>query len=193
MTRFIKNTVCSLTVLLFSISATARLYGGVSGGGGHIIHTDSLDQIQNREMIEHMILSSQPELKKYIHTKKLQFDKGVLNTQNKMIYAKLFRKSINGTKTKVSEVLEHTRLIVKENEPCLTPENDFVDGSFSSGEKNSICISAERFSKKVSYPHVKSESVALMLHEIGELAGLSEAEAVLIQSQAVAELSTPVK
>lgn len=174
--------VCFLAFLtLGSLNVSA---GGISGGGGTVINPDKPTKTQNPEVIEHVISNSKPQFYAYVQKKYQDFLAGRLSPVENDLYAKLF----SSNSQDLNSVMKKYSVYVDDKSPCYSSDRTPVDGSIYSSVPNSVCISAVAFAEKVDYPQVTKQSIALMLHEYGEVSGLSEDDAVTLQKSALVDL-----
>ena len=101
----------------------------------------------------------------------------------KSIYTKLFENS----KRDLLHVADHIDIHIEDAGPCLTFEGLPVDGSINS-KPGTVCVSAKTFSEKVSYEDTSRQAIALSLHELSEIVGLTETEAVQLQVEVLKDL-----
>lgn len=186
-TTTILSLMISLNFCQLLQASPIHKMGGVSGGGGNTIVTEPVLNYQDPEHVEHIILQSKTMLYKYVQAKKYSYTMNEMNESQKKLYDRLF--IINGDKkTKIENLVDTVSLNVKDDKPCFTLDKIEVDGSIYSDKPRSICISAKRISKKIQMMQLEDQAVALMMHEMSELAGANEDEAVMIQKNALIDL-----
>ncbi|GIL17947.1 MAG: hypothetical protein FMNOHCHN_03599 [Ignavibacteriaceae bacterium] len=184
----ILNFVFAL-VLLLSISQVAladsgsRLMGGVSGGGGNVINPMPPERNLDPEVAEDIIENSVAHVQTYLADLERTHRSPNSDTELKQLYKKIF----DGPQS-IHRVVQQVEPKVEETRPCYDAQAKPVDGSIYSRKRNTICISAYTLSQKVHEAEIQDQSIALMLHEYGELVGLSEDEAVLLQKKALEDL-----
>lgn len=157
--------------------------GGVSGGGGNILAPKTPLAPVDPEVAEHLVYRSYGLFRIYIQEKQAAFNEGRLPTQEQALFAPIFT-----SPERVIEVLRNVRVHVADHRPCRDAQSQPVDGSTLSQEPNSICISAFNIARKTELDDIPPQSAALMVHEYGELLGLSEDQAVQVQGAALQEL-----
>lgn len=172
----------SLLILITVIPAWS-FEGGVSGGGGNTISPRAPSYPVDPETAEHMIYQARGVLRNYLMTKKQAYLVGALPIEQMAAFAPVF-----SAKQKVEDTIENAQLHVSDRHACKDKNDKPVDGSTITPTPNSICISAYNIAHKVDISDITPQSAALMLHEYGELVGLSEDQAVKIQSAALSEL-----
>lgn len=172
----------SLLVLMTTLSAGAR-EGGVSGGGGNMLSPKAPNHPVNTEIAEHLILEARYVLVKYIHEKKVAFQTGTLSSEQMDVFEPVLNSARN-----FEDTIRTARLHINEKHSCWDENRQPVDGSTITPTPNSICISAHSIANKADISDITPQSVALMLHEYSELVGLSEDQAVKVQSATLSEL-----
>lgn len=176
----------SLLILMTTFTAWPR-EGGVSGGGGNLLSPKAPSRPVNSETAEHMILQARNVLKKYIHEKKYAFQSGALSPADMNAFEPVFNADLN-----VEDTIRSARLHINEKHSCWDENHQAVDGSTITPTPYSICISAHNIANKADISDITPQSAALMLHEYSELVGLSEDQAVKLQTAALVELREKV-
>lgn len=179
----------TLVVLLFTISLNlpsmaANREGGVSGGGGNVIRPTPPNYPQNTEHVEHTVKASLQYTQIFLENKAISFQHNQIPSDAYEIYAKIFQNEKN-----IFSILQTVRPRVEEHQPCFDFNSKPVDASIAAAKPNSFCVSAYSLAKKVIHTEIPIQSAALMAHEYSEILGLSESEAVRIQSDAIDELN----
>ena len=77
---------------------------------------------------------------------------------------------------------------VTDDKPCFDYAGNNVDGSLVSDRPGTFCISAFNIASKVHPLELDAQSTALMIHEISEVLGFNEVEAVEFQTQVYFDL-----
>jgi len=88
----------------------------------------------------------------------------------------------------IESVMTEVRMYVKDHSTCRDADQKPVDGSIVNPVPDSICISAFNIANKTDAADIPPQSTALILHEYGELIGLTEAQAVMLQTLVLEEL-----
>ncbi|WP_413291174.1 hypothetical protein [Bdellovibrio sp. HCB337] len=142
--------------------------GGMDGGGGGTLPAYPVSASEVREFAEmaksklYYLLNGYEDPDAHLSTIPLQ-------------------KKLFGGPRKAQEVLNDLRLEVRENAPCLTSNGTEVDASIHALKPNTICLSADRISKKIDKAMVEREVLALLMHEVAHFMGADEAEATELQ------------
>jgi hypothetical protein len=157
--------------------------GGVSGGGGNIIAPKAPQYPVDPETAEHMVYHSHDLLKNYVAHKKSAFKNNQLSVQQRQVFAPIFN-----SPQSIESVIKNVRLDVEDDEACWDTQHQAVDGSTITRDHNSICISAYNLANKTEESDIPPQAAALMLHEYSELIGLSEDQAVRVQTIVLSEL-----
>jgi hypothetical protein len=92
-------------------------------------------------------------------------------------FAKLFAQPQS-----VFAVIEQVWPSVRDSRPCYDSAQNPVDGSVANFHEGTFCISAYSIAQKVHRKEIPAQSAALLMHEYSELVGLTESEAVSLQS-----------
>lgn len=175
----------TLIISVCSVNGFAKTIGGVSGGGGFVINPVRPTAPQSPERIEDMIKASKKITIQYIQQKKNQFHADQMQGHEKNLYDQL----LHAPTKNIEHVLANYKVHVEDEDPCFTSDNQPVDGSIHSEKPNSICISALTFAEKVHEDTVHVQAAALILHEMSEVVGLSDEDAVHIQTIALMEMN----
>ncbi len=169
---------------LISVSSFAKIDGGISGGGGYVINPIRPSYPQSTEVIEDMIKESKKLVVLYVQQKKNQFHADQMGGHEKRLYDQL----LNSSQKNIDQVLAYYSVHVEDENPCYTSDKVPVDGSIFSEKPNSICISAHTFAEKVHAATVHVQAAALILHEMSEVVGLSDEDAIRLQKIALNEI-----
>lgn len=181
-TRLFLKTIALIG--LVSLTSFAKLDGGISGGGGYVINPVRPSHPQSTEVIEDMIKESKVLVVQYIQQKKNQFLADQMGGHEKRLYDQL----LNSPQKNIDHVLTYYKVHVEDENPCYTSDKVPVDGSIFSEKPNSICISAHTFAEKVHTDTVHVQAAALILHEMSEVVGLSDEDAIRLQKIALSEI-----
>lgn len=177
----------TITIIgLMSLTSFAKIDGGISGGGGYVINPIRPSYPQSTEVIEDMIKESKTFVVQYIQQKKNQFHADQMGGHEKRLYDQL----LNSPQKNIDHVLANYKVHVEDEDPCYTSDRVPVDGSIFSEKPNSICISAHTFAEKVHASTVHIQAAALILHEMSEVVGLSDDDAIRLQKIALNEMKT---
>ncbi len=168
---------------VFAINVFAKA-GGVSGGGGFVINPLRPTQPQSAQDIEQIIKNSKSIVSKYIQTKKMQLKQNTMSGHEQRIYDQL----LNSQKNNLEDVVKKYNVHIEDEAPCYTSDHIAVDGSIFAETANSICISSATIAEKVHPSEVSKQAAALMLHEMIEVAGLEDADAIHLQKIALDEI-----
>jgi hypothetical protein len=174
----------SLFILLLSVSPAYALFqGGVSGGGGNLISPLAPNKPGAPSVAANIIYSSKAKLENYVQQKRRQFELNQLSDSQRQAFAPIFN-----SKQSIEKLMKNVQVRIADQHSCWDPDRGDVDGSTVSSTANTICISAYRFAKEDAVADMAPQSVALMLHEYGELVGLNEDQAIQAQAAALQEL-----
>ena len=160
-------------VTIVSLSSFALGNGGVSngavsGGGGGTLPANPVSIFD----IERIIKDSKQDLR--LHIKKLQ------SFVTPRLASSAETKVFLGAKT-LFEVLEETGVEIRYYESCRDAQGNEVDGSIYAKEQSDICISAQRIAPKLIAERARTETLALIIHELSHKLGTTEDEAVELQ------------
>ncbi len=147
--------------------------GGISGGGGGTLPATPA----SRYDIARALQLARGDLRIFL--------RGWEN--DKFSSSDLHKKMFGGTPNLLT-VLESTDLEVADTKPCFDHEGLPVDGSIYASFPGTICISSFTIAPKLSPEQVRTEVLALVIHELSHLVGADEKEAVELQKRAVAQL-----
>lgn len=158
--------------LLGASSAWAGLvgHGGVTGGGGNSRTSGFL----SIEEVSAYIIKSKTDV---LLASRL-VGHLYLGHQDKFpaSFAKVF-----GQPEIIETALDQLKIRIKTGGPCYGSDGSFNDGWFDPAVPNEICISAQSLASKVPASEVKSQTMALILHEVSHSLGLNEADATALQ------------
>jgi len=177
------NSILVVAILLAFSGSVSAFAGGVSGGGGFVINPLAPQYPQNLEYTKRLIHKSTHDLEDFVLWKKNKWKQEGVPAEMKSIYTKLFENS----KRDLLHVADHIDIHIEDAGPCLTFEGLPVDGSINS-KPGTVCVSAKTFSEKVSYEDTSRQAIALSLHELSEIVGLTETEAVQLQVEVLKDL-----
>lgn len=176
-----------LTTLLLLISFTAErsnaLMGGISGGGGNVLFPTPPSDPMDPESTQHLIRGLKTDVVNYVATKENSFREGSLSAVERPAFAALFE-----LQPGVAQRVSVLGMKVEDDDPCFDFSHQEVDGSTIRPGSDRICISALRIAKKVDKSEIKAQSMALMIHEYGEILGLTEEQATHLQQTVLKEL-----
>ncbi|AZZ36384.1 hypothetical protein CIK05_06120 [Bdellovibrio sp. qaytius] len=178
-----KTIIHSALVILISILSLSMTSGGVSGGGGNLISPKKPKVSVKPEAVKKLVFTAHSNLTNYIAEKFIAFKNNQLSAEDQKTFAPVFTANKN-----IEDVIQNVQIQVLIWESCRDEKNLPVDGSTITSAPNSICISAFNISRKVDMTEISSQATALMLHEYSELVGLSELQAVRLQTAALNDL-----
>jgi hypothetical protein len=163
-------------VLWLLIGSTA-FAGGVSGGGGNTKPAHPVDA----DMVRFAIANSRLYVTTYFNSLEANW-KYSSGGKHDPLLDKLF-----GGPTQVTDWALRWPVRLEENGPCLDPGGNPVDGS-AKMDPPEVCLSVPRLVEKLSRESLRSEIIALVLHEFTHLVGATEAEAEQTQNEAIDRL-----
>ena len=88
----------------------------------------------------------------------------------------------------ILKMLDSVKIEERKHQPCRTENGTPVDGSIYASKKGSICISSYRLGRSLVSENAHSQTLALVAHEFGHLAGMDESHAQALQTYVLAEL-----
>lgn len=179
----ISKTIMMMSATVVMLSSASALAGGVSGGGGFVIDPLSPQLPQDIEYSKSLIQKSTHDLEDFVLWKKNKWKREGVPAEMKSIYSKLFENS----KRSLLHIADRIEIHIEDSGPCLTYDGIPVDGSINS-KPGTVCVSAKTFSEKVSYEDTSRQAIALSLHELSEIVGLNEFEAVQLQIEVLKDL-----
>jgi hypothetical protein len=156
--------------------------GGVSGGGGNLLHPIQPREPMPTSEVFHEIESMQGRLVVYFEGKLEEFREGELPVEERELFGSLFRLERN-----VIDLAASTSLLFNSDAPCMDLSESPVDASTVSLRANSICVSSFSISHRVDPKILGAESAAILAHEFSELAGFDESQAVRLQAAVFAD------
>jgi hypothetical protein len=171
-----------LSIVFYSYTAMAD--GGVSGGGGNLISPLPPKQYQDAREIRHIIKGSKSLLLKFIEAKYALYESGSMDDQSLDLYSVIF----NSKEYNFRNMCQDIQMEIQLDRPCFDGEGNAFDGSTFGLKESSICISAFTIAKKCDRSEVPLQSTALIFHEFSEKAGLSDDDAIVLQTQVLKEL-----
>lgn len=157
--------------------------GGVSGGGGNLLEARTPLKPIHPEVAEKIVHDSYAVFLTYIGQKRKDYFSKKLSPEQQVAFAPIFEAA-----QEIEAMARNRRMQVDDHSPCWDSNHRPVDGSTLSRLPNSICISAFTIAQKSEVNDIAPQSAALMLHEYGELVGLTETEAVGAQIEALKDL-----
>lgn len=165
-----KKILSGLLLLSAQTVIAAGNIGGMDGGGGGTLPAQPVSTYKVQEIVS----ESKSKLLFLFNDYEMRLKYGVSTP----VISKLFL----GPK-KVQEVLKGLRVEVRMDRPCLTSLGTPVDGSIYGVKPNTICLSADRISKKVDQAVAEREILALLAHEVSHFMGADESEATQLQKE----------
>jgi hypothetical protein len=163
--------------------ASSALAGGMSAGGGNLIHPIPPTDFVPPHIVAGMIVKSQQRLVDYLTAKKVAFTNDQLDQVQRSAWSPIFT-----SEKDILYFVSTFRPLILERESCHDSNNNDVDGSVWSLTPDTVCISALNISKKAAANDIPPQATALLLHEYSELIGLSDEQAIQAQSAALNEL-----
>ncbi|MBC7538663.1 MAG: hypothetical protein H7281_07570 [Bacteriovorax sp.] len=173
-----------LAALTYILSLSAHAAGGVSGGGGNLISPIVPLEKQDPREIRHIIRGSKDLLKNFVDAKYALYLSGSMDFQSLRLYSALFADS----KHNLHEVMEKITIDIPLDKPCYDNQGQSFDGSTVDQTSYSICISAFNIAQKCDENQVPLQATALIFHEFSEVAGLSDEDAITLQTEVLNEL-----
>ena len=146
--------------------------GGIEGGGGGTLIANAVGKYRIHQIVKD-------------HKTDLRL---ILKTLSNVAYGQTATKLYGGPKT-IIDILDEVDIEVLDDRPCLDSAGTEVDGSIHASRPNMICISAFTIAPKVIEERVKTEVLALLIHELSHFLGTTEVEARDFQSWAASLLS----
>jgi hypothetical protein len=157
--------------------------GGISGGGGNVISPTAPHHFQDPYDVQEEVISSKALLKRFIQAKHDLFLVNNMGQEDKRIYSVLFEDNSHG----ILESMIYVPLHIPVYEPCYDLEGKSYDGASVNAETHSVCVSAFNLALKVDKSEIAIQAAALILHELSEVAGLSDDDAIYLQNQLIKE------
>jgi hypothetical protein len=164
----------TLPVLLAFTQAHA---GGITGGGGGVTNPDP---IQPQLIVSLVQNQTKPVLLSWLNSKEEKFQQLDPAEQATSPYRKLFAQSPN-----IFEVMETAGIDLELHQPCYDANREARDGSVHSRTPGYVCLSPFTMAPKLDESNYAPETMALVLHELTHKLGTTEAEATLIQKEAL--------
>lgn len=166
-------------VFIFSNLALAEISrgtapGAVSGGGGGTTTPEPSNPIWVSEYIRSY---AGPILKMYFNKEESYFKNLSDSEKSESPYLKLY----SDTDKNIFKILETVKIEIRTSEPCYDIDGTATDGSIYAAQPDAICISAYRIASKVNSRYLATETLALVVHELSHLSGVTEDEARAIQ------------
>lgn len=168
-----------LIILLFTLLPKfAYSFGGISGGGGDLIFPKFPSQTQSVEKTKTIILNSKKNLNNFLIYKYTLYVNNKMETNEAQLYSKVFKNSDKN----IFETFDSLIIRIPKYSSCFDLNGKNYDGSTISIDKNIICISAFNLAIKSDYLEMNNQSAALIFHELAEILGLSDQEAIQLQN-----------
>ena len=161
-----------ILISLLTVTSLANASGGVSGGGGGTLPSNPV----STGFIEDVIKEAKRDLRLFVKYKLRMYNDQNPQPDEKKLY---------GGKITMWNVLENTKIELREKTPCYDANKKEVDGSIHSSKKEHICISSFRIAPKLIKQNARIETLALIIHELAHLLGADEKEATEAQRMAV--------
>lgn len=171
------NLLQKILTLLIFIPALAMADGAVSGGGGGVTNPNPADP---EWVIMAAHLYGGKVIESWLNKEKINFEDLSLLEQQQSKFYKVFRHPNN-----VFDLLKKVKVEVKMSAPCLDQAGLAHDGSVSASRPNTICLSAFSMAPKLNQYNVNEETMALLVHELAHVLGMSENEAISLQLDAL--------
>ena len=162
----------------FTLFAESGSASGVSGGGGNVMYPVDPREPASPEEVRRELAKAKPKVAEYLHAKKDLYRRGQLPAEERAVLGVLFLGDRH-----VVKAARKTALEIANDQPCFDGERNPVDGSIHAGRDGAICLSALTISRRVERQDVPAQSAALIAHEITEVVGLGEDEAVRVQAK----------
>jgi hypothetical protein len=170
----------SLLSVLLPLTSFA---GGFSGGGGNVIAPVEISSPPSTDWVEQIVLNSKAPLADYLAEKQNAFREGRLDARQIEAFRPVFNSKIG-----IDRIISKIGVAVEKSRPCFDREHKSFDGSTFGAKANTVCISASSIARRVPINQIDTQSIALLLHEYSEMAELSDAQAVRVQTIAFEEL-----
>lgn len=152
--------------------------GGMSAGGGNFLLTIAPENPGPVALAQSIANEAHGNLADYLRAKKQAWLAHSLPAQQQEAFAPLF-----SSQQDVLTIVASRQVDVEAQDSCWDANRDQVDGSIFAKNAHAVCLSARNLSLKSITADYYPQSLALLGHEFGELAGLSEDQAVLLQKQ----------
>jgi hypothetical protein len=160
--------------ILATLAPLAALAGGVTGGGGNTHPAQPVTAAEVKESIR----GARLYVAAYLNHLELEKNEAALWQAQPLVPGKLF-----GPSPTLDRVLNLPIRIVEDG-PCLDPAGTAMDGSATLSPPE-VCLSVPRIQEKLSREALRSQVIALALHEYSHLSGTTEPEAEFLQSMAL--------
>ena len=155
--------------------------GGISGGGGNVISPNAPEHLQNPYDIKIDILASRVILQEFLISKLDLYRVDNMNSKDKYIYSVLFQDTEHG----IMKAMKEVPIFIPVYEPCYDLKGRPFDGAAVNADTHAVCISAFNLALKVDQSEISVQAAGLLLHELSEVAGLSDEVAVYLQNQLI--------
>jgi hypothetical protein len=170
-------------VSICAIAPAWASLGGISGGGGNVIISQMPTQSLDPEYVKHTVRNLKSSVVLFLQQKEQMFENGEMADDEAFIYQPLFEKM-----SSVAEALNPIPVYVDDKNPCFDQSGQKFDGSTLAPKANMVCISAKRIARKLEQDDLTPQTSALLVHEFSEKFGLTDDEAIQIQTRVLAEL-----
>lgn len=178
-----KMTSTLLLSALCSLTSLTVYAGGTTAGGGNIAPEERVSEAN----IQFAVKNSKIFISSYINAaysfevtrKKGEYCNEVCELKGKILKSK----------QNFYDILNKTKIEVKNNDFCYDNLGSKKDGSMYGKQANAICISSYSLSKKLNINNYQNQITSLVFHELTHLAGTSENEAVILQNDLLAMLT----
>lgn len=157
--------------------------GGISGGGGNVISPTAPDHLQDPYDIKIDIMASRSILQEFLIAKLDLFRVDNMSSQDKYIYSILFQDTEHG----IIKAMKEVPIFIPVYEPCYDLAGRQYDGVAVNSDTHAVCISAFNLALKVDKSDIPVQAAGLLLHELSEVAGLSDEVAIYLQNQLLKE------
>ncbi len=156
-----------------AIGLSAHAAGGIVGGGGNAFTQQDPFLPAPIASVHAEVENAVDRLVPYLRIKRgqAQSDPGM-----SPLWQKLFAKP-----EEVFAVLAVEKFEMLDDAACFDRNGTAYDGSTLTGSSNTICISIQRLARRIAPSEIRRQSFALLIHEISEVLGFSDDEAVDLQ------------
>ena len=180
-----KTIIVLFVTFIFNLAQAHILLkdGGISGGGGNVISPTAPQKLQDPYSVRVDVMASRKILKKFIQAKHDLYIFNNMNAEDKRIYSILFEDNSHG----ILEAMNDVPLFIPVYEPCYDLTGNPYDGAAVNAESHAVCISAFNLALKVDKSDIGIQAAALILHELSEVAGLKDEDAIYLQNQLIKE------
>lgn len=165
------------------LSSSLVLAGGMSVGGGNFIAPKPPVVQFNPEHAEQVFIVSHQTLRKFLQNKEVQLKGNQLNPEQAAKFADLFTAAKS-----VHRQLNSAELEIEDDRSCFDAVNSPVDGSYTPGRPDQICVSSLNLARKVHPSEMPAQATGLLMHEYSESVGLTDDQAVELQKIVLKEM-----